>query len=142
MPLKIREYLHYFFYIASITRNVRIAIILLMQEIKGEKEYHIHTTGIKGLHHLKRVGIDISHAAIYMPVSYKLLEDALSELNGKTTEHFFDIGCGKGRAMCVAAHYGFTKISGVDISEELCVAARKNMDVTKQRFKRLAFTFP
>ncbi len=58
-----------------------------------------------------------------MPVSYQLLEETLQQINSDNKNHFFDIGCGKGRAMCVAAHFGFNKISGVDFSKEFCDVA-------------------
>lgn len=38
----------------------------------------------------------------------------------------YDLGCGKGRALCVMARLPFKKVVGVDLSEELCEAARQN----------------
>ena len=89
---------------------------MIRHEIKGEKKYGINTTGADELKKLKKKGIDVSHATMYMPVSYQLLEETLLQIPGDNKKHFFDIGCGKGRAMCVAAHYGFAKISGIDFS--------------------------
>ena len=93
---------------------------------------------------LKKKGIDITHATIYMPVSYDLLEELFEQLNHSTFRpfnpvrtdqlggHFLDIGCGKGRALCIAAQYGFTKLTGIDLSKALCTAAEKNLAITKQ----------
>lgn len=136
--LKLLQYLRYFFYI-GIHWNWRIAFILLRQEIKGEKKYQINSTGAEELTNLKQQNIDISHSTMYMPVSYELIEAALEEIPLKNKQHFFDIGCGKGRAMCVAAHYGFTRISGVDFSPALCEAAAKNLAIVKQQLPAINF---
>jgi len=139
MPLlKMFQYLRYFFYI-GIHWNWRIAYILLRHEIKGEKKYQISTTGADELKQLKRLQIDTSHSTMYMPVSYELIEAALKEIPARNKQHFFDIGCGKGRAMCVAAHYGFTRISGVDFSKTFCEAAEKNLLTVKQQLPAISF---
>ena len=40
--------------------------------------------------------------------------------------HFVDLGCGKGRALLVAAQCPFAHILGVELSAELCAVARAN----------------
>ncbi len=40
---------------------------------------------------------------------------------------FIDFGSGKGRALVLAAEYGFKKIIGVEASEKLCRAAEENL---------------
>ena len=42
-----------------------------------------------------------------------------------------DIGCGKGRALCVAAHNGFNHVTGIDFSAEFCANAEANLQLTK-----------
>jgi 16S rRNA G966 N2-methylase RsmD len=69
-----------------------------------------------------------------MPASYDLLEAVFTELKQYKLKHFLDIGCGKGRAMCVAANYGFNTITGIDFSKELCEQAKKNLDTIKKDF--------
>lgn len=64
----------------------------------------------------------------------------LQTSNGKPFNHFLDIGCGKGRALCVAAHHGFKKLTGIDFSKELCEAAKANLEVTKQRIPGMDFS--
>ncbi len=105
---------------------------MIKQEIKGEKKYDIHTTGADELHNLEKLGIDITHATIYMPVSYNLLEDIFQQLP-QTRNHFLDIGCGKGRAICLAAHHGFSKVTGLDFSKILCDVAKENLNITQQK---------
>jgi SAM-dependent methyltransferase len=125
-------YLQYFYYIGT-NWNWRLATILILQEIKGEKKYGINTTGADELEELAKSGVDISHATMYMPVSYNLLENVLKQIPENARNHFLDIGCGKGRALCVAAYNGFKKISGIDFSATFCADAVKNLKITKSK---------
>ncbi len=127
------HYLKYFFYLAT-NWNVNIAWHIIQNEIRGEKKYGINTTGADDLKHLEKKGIDISHATIYMPVSYDLLEMFFTEIKLSTFHHFVDIGCGKARAMCVAAAFGINKISGIELSKELYNAAKANIQITEQNY--------
>ncbi len=136
--MKILSYLNYFFYL-GINWNFKIATKLIRQEIKGEKKYGINTTGADELKNLSEQDIDISHATIYMPVSYALLEQIFLQVPPHPKKHFLDIGCGKGRVLCVAASNGYTKITGVDFSAKLCKQAVGNLEKTKLVFPALSF---
>jgi SAM-dependent methyltransferase len=146
--MKFFSYIRYFFYLAY-NWNVGIAWHIIRQEIKGEKKYGITTTGADELKKLDKEGIDISHATIYMPVSYILLEEIFKQLdlstnqqpttNNKPLSHFLDIGCGKGRALCVAAHHSFTKVTGLDFARNLCETAKENLSITKQKIPALEY---
>jgi len=131
-------YIKYFFFLA-INWDVRIAWHMIRQEIKGEKKYGINTTGADELHKLEAQGIDISHATIYMPVSYTLLEAVFEKLPATTRNHFIDIGSGKGRALCMAAHKGFKQVTGLDFSKELCEQAKLNLTAIQQQIPALEF---
>ena len=136
--MKFLNYLKYFFYLAF-NWNFKIAVHIILQEIKGEKKYGINTTGADELKLLEKKGIDIDHATIYMPVSYDLLEELCPHLLKGSNSHFLDIGCGKGRALCVAAHHGFSKVTGIDFSKELCAVAEKNIAVTKNKLTNVEY---
>ncbi len=134
-------YIKYFFYLAY-KWDIKIAQYILSQEIKGEKKYGIITTGADELKKLEERGIDTDHSTIYMPVSYSLLEEMIEQLNRLTNSsfnHFLDIGCGKGRALCVAANKGFGKVTGIDFSKEFCKAAEKNLSMTRKQFPDLQY---
>jgi len=126
------RYIKYFYFL-FINWNIKIAWYKIKQEIKGEKKYGINTTGADELFKLEKQGIDISHATIYMPVSYTLLEEILEQLPATIRNHFLDMGCGKGRALCVAAHTGFRQVTGLDFAKDLCDAAKENLATTKQK---------
>ena len=131
--MKCVKYIAYFFYIAFYW-NIRLALIVIKGEIKGEKKYNIDTTGHNNLDHVIREGKDIVHATIYMPISFTVLEAGFEWLKNQPKKHFVDIGCGKGRAMAVALAYGFEKITGIDFSQRLILVAQKNMDMAMGKF--------
>ena len=136
--MKLFSYIKYFFYLAY-NWNIRIAWHIIMQEIAGEKKYGINTTCADELKKLENKGIDITHATIYRPVSYTFLEEIFQQLPASVRDHFLDIGSGKGRALCIAAHHGFKKVTGIDFSKELCDAAKDNLTITKQKIPALQY---
>ncbi len=136
--MKALQYVKYFFYL-SWNWNARIAFHIILQEIKGEKKYNLATTGSDELLSLEEKGIDISHSTIYMPAGYDILEKVFSYFRDNPPAHLLDLGCGKGRALCVAAHFHIFKLTGLDISRELCDAARKNLESTKLLFPSLDY---
>lgn len=131
--MKIFRYIKYFFYVA-INWNWKIAAVTIKEELAGEKKYGINTTGEDELKKLKKKGKNFAHATIYMPVSYHIIEKAIEKIPSANKNHFIDIGCGKGRALVVAAHYGFKKITGIEWAEKLSNEANKNLHLTKTNF--------
>jgi SAM-dependent methyltransferase len=139
--VKAWAYIKYFLFLTN-NWDISIAWHILRQEIKGEKKYGINTTGADELKSLEQNGIDTTHATIYMPVSYNLMEEIFeqfNELQNKPTQHFLDIGCGKGRALCIAAHYGFIQLSGIDFSKKLIADAAENLALTKKQFAAIDY---
>lgn len=138
--MKLIPYLRYFFYIAW-HWNPILALFVTYYEIRGERKYHIHTIGEDELKGLKEKGIDISHATIYMPVNYYVLEHLMQEIvkyGGNKT--FLDIGCGKGRVMIVAADYGFEQITGIDFSKKFCEETDTTIHLYSQKNPAVHFT--
>lgn len=129
--MKFFTYIKYFFFLLY-NWNFKVAWYMIRQEINGEKKYNIHTTGADELLKLEDKGIDITHATIYMPVSYVLLEEIFQQIPATCRNHFLDIGCGKGRALCMAAHLGFRQVTGLDFSTDLCKIAEENLSKTSE----------
>lgn len=117
-----------------------MALHIFVHEIRGEKKYGIQTTGSDELKKTKASGVDISHATVYMPANYMLLEDVFNFLPKNGPSHFIDIGCGKGRALCVASHHGFEKVTGIDFSKEFCSTALLNLQQTQSKFPCLQYS--
>ncbi len=132
------SYIKYFFYLVR-NWDLSIARHIISREIKGEKKYGIYTTGADDLEELEEKGIDIEHSNIYMPASYDLLEDVFAKTKVSVFKHLLDIGCGKGRVLCVAAHLGVKKVSGIDFSKEFCREATKNLISTQRNLNDLEF---
>ena len=132
--LRLTTFLKYFFYIAW-NWNIVIAIYIIYHEIKGEKKYSINTIGIDNLDELDSKHLD--NATIYMPAIYPMLEMIFEKVNVGNLNHLLDIGCGKGRAICIAAAKGCKKVSGIDFSKELCLDALNNLTIIQQKHPAL-----
>ncbi|MEO6721307.1 MAG: class I SAM-dependent methyltransferase [Ferruginibacter sp.] len=137
--MKIFSFIQYFFYL-GFNWTWTIAVYIIRQEYKGEKKYGLRTTGSDELKKLKAQGMDISHATVYMPINYFQLEEMFAVLPPDPRNHFLDIGCGKGRAVCVAAHYGYGKVTGIDFSKQFCIEAGENLQLTKEIIPSLEFS--
>jgi len=116
----------------------KVAVPIFWHELKGEKKYNIKTSGFRPLSKFQIKGKELSSATEYMPVDYPLLESLLDVLPTTAKKGtFVDIGCGKGRALCVAAHFGFSKIEGIDFAKELVEEAKINLNSTQEIFPGL-----
>lgn len=136
--MRVLAYLKYFVYLVR-NWDLKIAWHIIFLEIKGEKKYGIRTTGAEDLNSLEEKGIDTDHSHIYMPASYDLLEEVFTKIGVTNCKHLLDIGCGKGRVLCVAANMGITKVSGIDFSKEFCADANENLLTTQHRLKDTQF---
>ena len=125
-------YIQLFWYFAS-NWNPRLAFFFLRHEIKGERKYRINTSRPIELKDLTIKNGDIRQSSRYEAVNYYILENLINRTRSLTrATTFTDLGCGKGRVMVVAAHYGFKKIRGVDFAEEVCAEARHNMTILQK----------
>lgn len=126
--MKIFYYLKYFYFISK-NWNPRLGAFTVCHEIKGERKYGIDTIKIARLLDEKIESENLSHASIYQASSYYLIEKAFEFLkNEKVNSGLLDFGCGRGRILVVAAHYGFKKITGIDFSPILCIDAEANAE--------------
>ncbi len=124
--------LKYFLFLGA-NWNWTIARHILREEKKGEAKYDLETTGYDNLKPLKRQVEELDHSTIYMPASFDLLELCFTQADVKNCKHFLDIGCGMGRAMVVAAHYGAKKITGIDIAKNLIAKSKINLAALKTK---------
>jgi SAM-dependent methyltransferase len=130
--LRLLQHIKYFFYIAG-NWGFKIALFTLQKEWAGEKKYRINTTSFNDLSRFTITGHQLVHATHYMPVNYFTIEQLFTHLPKQATQGvFLDIGCGKGRALCVAAYYGFEKLTGIDFAKEMINAAERNLAITKK----------
>jgi predicted RNA methylase len=59
-------------------------------------------------------------------ISYLGIERLMRRLEPSRTDALLDMGCGAGRAICVAAQYPFSRVIGIEIDERLCALAERN----------------
>lgn len=71
----------------------------------------------------------------YVGSQPSIIRKALAKIPRLEETHFIDLGCGKGRALMVAAEFPFRRIQGVELSAELCAIARKNIEKTELETK-------
>ena len=79
---------------------------------------------------------NLSRGIRYEPTRALPFRRALRSARVPTDGGFVDLGCGKGRALILAVQCGFTQVTGVDYSRELCAAAEKNLAAFRSRTQR------
>lgn len=134
---KIWKYISHFFYVA-INWNIWMAFFMLYDNIRGSIKYGPDTFAPVELTRLTIVKGDVNKASRYEAVSFYMLEQlfkAFRRISGKTS--VVDLGCGKGRMMMVAAHFGFTEIIGIDFATEVCEQAVDNMKKKEKQFPQI-----
>lgn len=134
-----RRYFSYFIFLLR-NWNISLALHLIRSEWAGAKKYDIHSTEVLSLKQMRAHGIDTTHAMFYMPAAYDLLERAFAYMRQEAITDVTDLGCGMGRPLCVAAHYGFKRLTGVDVYPALCAQAEKNLIRTKEKFPGIEYT--
>lgn len=90
-------------------------------------------TDTSGIEPLWKFRIDSPRARLggrYHPTEEWELLGALKLLNEDLRSFIFvDLGCGKGRALIIAARLGFRQVIGVEFVGELAAAARRNLQI-------------
>lgn len=125
--MKLIYYLKYFFFI-GLNWNFPLAVFTICHEIKGERKYNLNTTGLDRLRRLSIKGENLAHASIYQASHFYILEKGFDYLRSiNENNNITDFGCGKGRALVVAAYFGFQNITGIDFAKALCNAAEQNV---------------
>jgi SAM-dependent methyltransferase len=77
---------------------------------------------------LSVVSLSAFYSTLYLGIPPSALIQALSALRIQYEDFaFVDLGCGKGRALLVAAQFPFKHLHGVEIAAELCEIARANV---------------
>ncbi len=80
----------------------------------------------------------LAHATDYFPSSYLVLHEAFSCIRDECRDAvLIDYGCGMGRALMFASTLPLKRMIGVEISDSLCSAARKNLERLYRKTKRI-----
>jgi SAM-dependent methyltransferase len=96
-----------------------------------DRRYGVRTSGHV---ELRDTGFDankLAKATAYGPVNAWGFQKLLEKMQFPKTSTFVDLGCGLGRACLIAAEYGFSRVTGVELAPELCVVARENVQTCR-----------
>lgn len=85
------------------------------------------------------VSLSSSYTTVYLGSPPSTIRAALSALPIKHEDFtFVDIGCGKGRALILAAEFPFRRLFGVEIAGALCEVARTNVALNPMWKERIS----
>ena len=97
-------------------------------EHRFDKYFDVDTTDFVELDALNITTEDKQHAFQYEPTPIRTFRRMLASLPCPLNDFMFvDFGSGKGRLRLAATEFGFKRIIGVEISEELCNIAKTNI---------------
>ena len=137
--MKLIYYIRYWFFV-GVNWSFPLAFFSIYHEIKGEKKYKLNTIELDRLKTVTVKGNNLAHASIYQGCNYYILEKAFNYLQSiHENKDVTDFGCGKGRALVVAAQFDFKKIVGIDFAKGLCELAKENVLKNQVRFPDAKF---
>lgn len=91
-----------------------------------DARYGVETSGMSWV--TPTVGTSYMHGTRYEACSEDAVRWAIENCGLRLEEtRFTDVGCGKGRALVLAAQYPFKEVVGVEYSPDLAETARRNM---------------
>ncbi len=133
--IKLKILITGWYILRSITlRGILNSWLMLKDESRYENFFGIRTSSLK-----KSSSPDFFH---YQGASYRVLFRIFNSLPQQVKKfEFFDIGCGKGRAVFVAEHCGFDVCTGIEIDKELLADANTNVNRYKLRRPDSVFLF-
>ena len=84
----------------------------------------------------------VHHATIYFPTRVRPFMKMLKTLNlNKSNTVFVDFGCGKGRALLLAAEFGIKKVKGIEFCDKLSSIALNNMQIYSDKYSTSSVEF-
>jgi predicted RNA methylase len=99
-------------------------------------KYKVDTINTKMLDELEIDSPNKVHGKYYEGTNAYIFKEMFSHIEiDPPISCFVDFGSGKGKAMFMAAEWGFRKVIGVEFSLELVEICRKNLEIFKQKSK-------
>ena len=90
-----------------------------------DRRFGITTTDEEVVRELGR-GLDDDYRFGCRAIPYLGIDRLMRKLEPSQADALLDMGCGAGRAICVAAQYPFSRVIGIEIDERLCALAKQN----------------
>ncbi len=101
-----------------------------LESILGDLYLNIRTRGALSLGAVRGRNQD---AVDYDTITHAAIKKTIRLVRPGPDDVVYDMGCGKGRAVCHFARCRTQKVVGIDISDELCEIARINADRLRKR---------
>ena len=79
-----------------------------------------------------------AHAVRYKATRARPFQALLRRLPLPENSTFVDVGAGKGKVLLLAAQHPFKRVVGIEFSKPLCDQARRNIEIFRQRVRKLA----
>lgn len=131
------KYLSHFWYVA-VNWDLWMAFFMAYDNIRGSRLYGSGTFIPADLKDMTISGDNVSKGSRYEPVSFYMLEKLFSGFRKISNDPaLVDLGCGKGRALMVAPHFGFNELTGIDFAKEVTDIAASNMKKTELIFPEI-----
>lgn len=114
-------------------RGAFATLALFPSELMFDIRYGTQTREVVRKEDLRDVSSpNLGVGTCYWPANPRLFQQTLRKLREQlgrdfSRDTFVDFGCGKGRALLMAAREGFGQAIGVDYSAELCEISKKNI---------------
>ncbi len=102
-------------------------VLAHVRDLGFDLKYGTDTLSWHQLDDLEVVGDNKDHGVYYQPTQARTLWKVLKMSALPTEGAFLDLGCGKGRALILAAEYGYGRVVGVEFSDLLCRIAESNL---------------
>lgn len=101
--------------------------VLRLRDLRFDRRWGVET-GCETTHSSEdRANPLIRHSVRYEGTPQHVFEDIMRSLGCLTSAYtFYDLGCGKGRVLIMAAMHAFARIVGVEFSPSLAQVARNN----------------
>jgi SAM-dependent methyltransferase len=112
---------------AGVHNTLRI-IASTVRDSDFDRTYGTDTAGYQDPRTYARDDPRAQRATLYVPTRATPFLSFLQRSGAPLTGTFVDFGCGKGRAMFVAALYGFQSVTGIEFSPTLCSSALRNIE--------------
>ena len=108
---------------------MRTVLILFahIQDLAFDFKYKTDTLRWQELNSISVAGENKVHGFRYQPTQARTLRKVFKTVNPSRDGTFLDLGCGKGRALILAAEFGYRRVLGVEFSELLCQIAQTNL---------------
>jgi SAM-dependent methyltransferase len=102
-------------------------VLSVLRDMRFDAVTGFETGSLDDLQRYKRLFPALQRATIYAPTRARPLRGLLEELKIPKDAQFVDLGCGKGRALIVAAQYGLRRLKGIDLVPDFVRTCETNL---------------